>query len=138
MTSRLDLAPPSRSFAADDDAPHRLLPAAPAGGSTVFDRMGERLGHLEDVVVDEVTGKVAYAILRCGGFLGFGRRCRPLPWSLLAYDARRDGYVLRIERRELEQGPSFDPAAFDPSDDGAYRERVHAYYAPFGAKPHWT
>src|SRR6478609_9373217 len=71
----------SRSFA----PPHRLVAGERPPGGAVFDRSGQRIGVIEDVAIDEATGKVAYAILRYGGFLGMGRRCRPVPWSLLAY-----------------------------------------------------
>jgi hypothetical protein len=123
----------SRSF-----APHRLVAGERPQGGAVFDRDGQRIGVIGDVAIDEATGKVAYAILRYGGFLGVGRRCRPVPWSLLAYDPRNGGYVTVLDRLAVEGGPTFGTDILEAKDDAAYREKVHGYYADHGAAPYWT
>ncbi len=124
-----------RSFA--PVGPHRLLAAERSHGGVVFDRCGEKIGVIDDVAIDEATGKAAYAILRHGGFLGLRRRRRPIPWSLLAYDARKDGYVAAVDRAAVEAGPSFEVDVTGASDDRAFRDKVHDYYAPHGASPYW-
>jgi hypothetical protein len=126
----------SRSFA-PAETPHRLLAGERPHGAAVLDRTGERIGSIEDVAIDEATGKVAYAVLRYGGFLGMRRRCRPVPWSLLAYDARLDVYVTRMDRASVERGPTFGADVLRARDDRAYRDKVHGYYAKHGAAPYW-
>jgi len=52
-------------------------------GTAVYNRTGERLGSVEDVMIDKKSGRIAYAILSFGGFLGIGDRYHPLPWKSL-------------------------------------------------------
>ena len=131
----------SRSFAPDQatsaEGPHRLLAGERPHGAVVFDRSGERIGVIDDVAIDQATGKPAYAVLHHGGFLGLGRRCRPIPWSLIAYDPRRDGYVTGLDRAAVAGGPSFGGEGLEARDDAGDRERVFAYYARHGAAPYW-
>lgn len=139
-----DIADPPRSFAPDpelpepEEAPHRLLSADQAEGVAVYDRLGEKVAMIADVAVDEVTGKVAYAILSHGGFLGLGRRYHPVPWSVLHYDPRRGGYVLPLDRRTLESAPTYKVKATGGWDDASYRDVVHRYYQDYGAAPYWA
>lgn len=140
----VDIAEPPRSFADHDEAtesderPHRLLPADRFQGVVVHDRFGQKVGLIEDVAVDEVTGKVAYAILGHRSLLGLGRRFHPVPWSVLHYDPRTGGYVLPLDRRTLEAAPSYEAKAPGRWDDRSYRDTVHRYYREYGTAPYWA
>ena len=54
------------------------------------------------VMIDKPSGKVAYAIMSFGGFLGMGNQYHPLPWSVLKYDTNLGGYVVNLDKRQLE------------------------------------
>lgn len=111
----------------------RLISADRVEGTAVYNADGEKLGHVEDVMLDKLSGKVAYAVVSFGGFLGIGEKFHPLPWAMLNYDTDRNGYVLPINRRQLEEAPSF--ANTDLSDDDTrWRQEVHTHY---GAAPYW-
>ena len=86
---------------------HTLITASRVNGTPVFNRAGERIGHIEDLSIDKVSGQVRYALLAFGGFLGIGDRFHPLPWSALHYDVERNGYMVPMERAELEKTPHF-------------------------------
>ena len=73
------------------DETHRLISAEKVQGTPVYNAQGEKLGTIEDVMIDKITGKVAYAILSMGGFLGIGERHHPLPWNVLTYDEELGG-----------------------------------------------
>jgi sporulation protein YlmC with PRC-barrel domain len=104
----------------------------------VFSEAGERIGHVEDLAIDKVGGKVAYAILSFGGFLGIGEQYHPVPWSVLRYDTLRGGYVTPLDRAQLEAAPSFALAELgDIGDTERYRESIYSYYGTFGATPYW-
>lgn len=92
----------------------------------VRSRDGDKLGTLNALMVNKRTGHTAYAVLTIGGFLGMGRAFYPLPFSLLAFDPVNDTYVVTIDRRVLEGGPSW--AANAPEFDQAYADRVSKYY----------
>jgi sporulation protein YlmC with PRC-barrel domain len=84
----------------------RLISADRVNGTAVYDTHGEKLGTLEDVMIDKVSGRIAYAVLSFGGFLGIGDKHHPLPWATLKYHTTLGGYVVALDRRVLEGGPA--------------------------------
>ena len=85
----------------------QLIAAKQVQGTTVYDTKLQNLGSIEDVMIDKSTGRIAYAILSFGGFLGIGDRYYPLPWEKLAYNTELGGYVIDIDRDVLEGAPSY-------------------------------
>ena len=128
----IDPAKRDRSAGRDPHSRHRLISADRVQGTPVFDRQGERVGHIEDVMLDKLSGRVAYAIMSHGGLLGAGERYHPLPWSMLHYDLERNGYVVPIEKAKLADAPTLDHAEI--YEDDAWQQVVHSHYgkpAPF-------
>ncbi len=80
----------------------RLIAADQVQGTTIYNPNGDNLGSVEDVMIDKVTGKIAYAVVGFGGFLGIGNRHYPLPWEKLSYDPSMGGYVVDLDRSVLE------------------------------------
>ena len=66
-------------------------------GTEVYNRRGDHLGEVEHLMVDKPSGKVAYAVISFGGFLGMGEERRALPWQVLTYDTNLDGYVVAAD-----------------------------------------
>lgn len=89
------------------NAPDRLIGSTRVAGTPVYDRRGERLGHIEDIMIDKPSGRIAYAVLSFGGFLGFGDKHHPLPWDALRYDVSKDGYVVDLTIKDLESAPTY-------------------------------
>lgn len=116
---------------------HPLIPAKRVNGSTVFNQAGESIGKVEDIAIDKQSGKVAYAILSFGGFIGMGEKHQPLPWSALTYDPDQGGYVVDVTEEFLRLAPKLDTSELSGWDDSANREAIYAYYAPMGARPYW-
>lgn len=112
----------------------RLIGADQVQGSTVYDTLGEKLGSVEDVMLDKVSGRVAYAVLSFGGFLGIGDRYYPLPWEKLTYDTKLGGYTVDVDRTTLDGAPSYADGEVVAWDDRAWGNRVSDYY---GARPFW-
>jgi hypothetical protein len=98
---------------ADADLTHALITASRVNGTPVFNRAGERIGHIEDLSIDKISGQVRFALLAFGGFLGAGNRFHPLPWSMLEYDVARNGYVVPLDKPELEQTPNYSKDELD-------------------------
>ena len=67
-------------------SPHRLIASNRVEGTAVYDRTGEKLGRIENFMVDKVSGRSEYAVMSFGGFLGIGDDHHPIPWSKLTYD----------------------------------------------------
>jgi sporulation protein YlmC with PRC-barrel domain len=116
----------------DPRARRRLISADRVQGTPVFDFEGGKVGHIEDVMLDKETGKVAYAIMSHGGILGAGERYHPLPWSILRYDLEKGGYIVPLDKAQLEEAPTLDHTEI--YGDDAWQQIVHSHYgtpAPF-------
>jgi sporulation protein YlmC with PRC-barrel domain len=101
-------------------------------GTAVYRANGDKLGTIERVMIDKLSGKVAYAVMSFGGFLGLGHDHYPIPWSLLRYDTRLEGYVVEMNDEQLKGAPRFTADhPFDWNDNERGR-RVYDYYkVPF-------
>ena len=111
----------------DKSAPTQLLVQSNVAGTMkVESRDGAAVGSVFAFMVHKGTGRVTHAVLSLGGFLGMGKSFYPLPFALLQFDAVRDLYVVTIDRRSLEGGPSWSNNA--PVFDQAYADRVARYY----------
>ncbi len=96
---------------------HSLVPSDRVEGAPVCDRTGKKIGTIERLMLDKLTGAVAYAVVKCGGFLGAELHHYPVPWSSLKYDLSRRTYELDLTLEELRSGPSeLDGEAFDWGD----------------------
>ena len=105
------------------DETDRLIASDKVEGTEVFNRAGERIGSIYNFMVDKVTGQVSYVVMSFGGFLGLGERYYPLPWKILTYDPQRGGYVIDIDREQLERAPSY-AAGEDPWSDPERRGNI--------------
>ena len=94
----------------------RLIGSDKVEGTNVYNHAGDHLGHIDRVMIDKRSGKVSYAVMSFGGFLGIGEEHYPLPWDMLTYDVDRDGYVVDLSREKLEGAPSFGRGS-DPDWD---------------------
>ena len=106
----------------------RLISSTKVEGTPVVGRNGEHLGKIESFMVDKYTGRVAYAVMSFGGTLGYGEHLFPLPWSLLDYDAQKDGYALNLTKDQLERAPKFKRSEA-PEFSADYRRSVARAYA---------
>jgi len=117
----------SSSSDVSTDETNRLIASNKVEGTAVYNRQGERLGSVYNFMVDKYDGKVAYAVMSFGGFLGIGDSYHPLPWESLNYDTRMGGFVVDLDRSKLEGGPSYR-ATEDPWSDSEYGRGVYDYY----------
>ena len=125
---------------ASTSAEHPLILSSRVNGTPVFDREGKRLGHVDDLSVEKVSGRVVYAIMSFGGFLGMGEKFHPVPWSLLDYDVGWGGFTVPLNPDDLKGAPSYDREELRQLGGPAYRDygdAIFAYYGAYGAVPHW-
>lgn len=106
----------------------RLIGSDKVEGTHVYNRQGEHLGQVEKVMIDKYTGKVAYAVMSFGGFLGMGEEHYPLPWDVLDYDTGLDGYVVDMDRSKLEGAPSYTRGSEPAWHDPAYNREIYGHY----------
>lgn len=124
---------PAQDVANDD-----LILANRVKNTAVYNRFGDKIGHIEDLSIGRSSGKVRYALMSFGGFLGIGERFHPLPWGVLKFDPERDGYVVGLTKEELTDAPSYtaDQLAAYGGQDIEYRDDLYKYYGRFGIAPY--
>ena len=84
-------------------------------------------------MIDKISGKVAYAVMSFGGFLGIGEDYYPLPWSLLTYSTRLEGYEVNVSEGQLNGAPKYSKHESWDWSDRARNQKVYDYY---GAPPY--
>lgn len=107
-----------------------LIQANAVHAPKVESREGSAIGSVFSYLIHKGSGRATHAVLSLGGFLGMGRSFYPVPWALLQFDAVRDLYVVTVERKVLEGGPSWANNA--PDFDQGYADRVASYYGQAG------
>src|ERR1700722_15680066 len=96
-------------------------------GTAVYNTGGDKLGSIDDLMLDKVSGQVRYAVLEFGGFLGVGTDRYPIPWKVLKYSTDKGGYVVPLDKSRLDQAPKYrDDSA--PIYDTEYGNRIDRYY----------
>lgn len=113
----------------------RVVRTANVTGANVHNRDGEKLGTIQDLVIDVRRGRIAYAALSFGGFLGIGDKLFMIPWSALVYDSKTNEFVLDIGREALEKAPGFDKNHWPDMADPVYGTEIHRHY---GQMPYWA
>ena len=96
-------------------------------GTAVYNNAGDKLGSIDDLMIDKRTGQVRYAVMEFGGFLGMGTDRYPLPWSILKFDQTKDGYVVPLDKAKLEHAPKYDDLDA-PAYTSDYGRRIYSYY----------
>lgn len=113
---------------------HDLIASDKVEGTRVYDPSGEHIGSIERILIEKRSGKVSYAVLSFGGFMGIGHEHYPLPWSKLNYDETLGGYRVDVTREQLEGAPRYDHRNDDDFWTADNGRRIYDYY---GIAPYW-
>lgn len=108
-----------------------MLETSKVPGTRVYSGSHDEIGAVDDLVVDTNSGKVRYAILSFGGFLGLGKSHYVIPWTSLKWDPELNGYITGITQDQLEHSPDFNSADLR---DREWERKVHGTY---GAPGYW-
>ncbi len=106
---------------------HSVISSDKVEGTSVFNQAGDKLGSIDDLMIDKHSGHVRYAVMEFGGFLGMGTDRYPLPWSLLKDDAEKEGYVVPLDRDRMKDAPRYANECA-PEYTGDYGRAVNGYY----------
>jgi len=104
--------------------------ASKVKGTSVYNSSGDKIGTVEDVVLDKQSNQIMFAALGFGGVLGMGEKYFPVPWSMLNYDEDKGGYVVPLSKDRLESAPAYDLKELTKHDGSlsAIREQSYDYY----------
>jgi sporulation protein YlmC with PRC-barrel domain len=115
---------------ATEQSTHDVISSERVEGTAVYNEAGDRLGSIDDLMIDKRSGQVRYAVLEFGGFLGIGTDRYPLPWDILKYDTDRGGYVVPLDKERLSDAPRY-PDTEVPTYTPEYSRRVNDYYGGY-------
>lgn len=109
----------------------RTLSASSLIGDKIVNAQGEKIGKLEEIMIDVSSGTVAYAVMSFGGFLGIGDKLFALPWAALDIDETDKEIVVDVSKEFLENAPGFDKDHWPDFSAADYRASIEAYYSPY-------
>ncbi len=104
-------------------------------GDKVKNQQGEEIGRVEEIMVDVYTGRVAYAVLSFGGFMGVGNKLFAVPWAALTVDTDNEWFVLDADKEKLKHAPGFDKHDWPKLPSGQWYHEMYRYYEQ---EPYWT
>ena len=110
---------------------HRLISSEDVQGTAVYSADNTSIGEIDHLLIDKLSGRVAYAVMSFGGFLGLAHSHYPIPWSALQYDTSVDGFRTAITQTQLRDAPDFSD---DSWSDRAWESKTHKHY---GAPLYW-
>ena len=114
--------------------PHTLIASDRVEGTPVRRSNGEKIGTIERLMIDKLSGNVAYAVLSFGGFLRMGQKHAPIPWARLSYDPTLAAYHLDLSQEEMLGAPSFAAGEEFDWGDRSREVEIHNYYR---VPPYW-
>ena len=116
--------------------PH-LMGADTLVGNEVYNTDAEDLGDIKEIMLDMRSGRVSYAVLSFGGFMGMGEKLFAVPWDALKLDTENKRFVLDVDMDRLKTAPGFDKAHWPDMADASWEKSIHAYYGttPSGVQP---
>jgi sporulation protein YlmC with PRC-barrel domain len=110
---------------------HQLISSEDVEGTDVYGVDGKKVGEIDHLMIDKISGRVPYAVISFGGFLGLGHSHYPVPWAALKYDPNLGGYITGITEEKLKDAPAFSDDAWS---NRSWEAQVHKHY---NAPPYW-
>ena len=111
-----------RAIACPDDS---RISSEDVHGTEVYGQDRKNIGEIDHLIIDKVSGRVAYAVMSFGGFMGLGHSHYPIPWGALTYDRSLDGFLTNITEQQLRDAPDFSD---DSLEDRDWAARTHRHY----------
>lgn len=104
-----------------------VISSSQVDGTSVYNPAGEKLGSIDSLMIDKLSGQVRYAVMEFGGFLGMGTDQYPLPWNALKYDKNLGGYMVSLVKEQLESAPKYAKNTV-PEYTDEYGRHIYNYY----------
>jgi sporulation protein YlmC with PRC-barrel domain len=105
-----------------------LMGAETLIGNDVYNAAGESLGTIKEFMIEMSSGRISYAVLSFGGFLGVGDRLFAVPWQALQLDTENKRFTLNVSKEKLKNAPGFDKDHWPSMADSSWSTGVHAFY----------
>lgn len=103
-------------------------------GKEVKNESNEHIGKIKEIVLEKVSGQVAYVVLDSSSFLGMGGKYFAIPWQALHYDPAKECFKMHIDKERLSNAPGFDKDHWPDASDRTFGKNIAEYH---GTKPYW-
>ena len=97
-------------------------------GTAVYGKDDRKIGSVQRVMIDKISGKIACAVVSFGGFLGMGEEYFPMPWTTLKYDTGLEGYRVNVTEDQLKGAPKFNRNTDWDWSDRSRDRTINDYY----------
>ena len=104
---------------------HKLISSNDVQGTEVYGAGNKNVGEIDHLIIDKLSGRVAYAVMSFGGFLGLGHSHYPIPWSALTFDKSLGGFRTNITEQQLKDAPQFSDDSWEDRD---WETKTHQHY----------
>ena len=104
---------------------HQLISSNDVQGTEVYGAGNKNVGEIDHLIIDKLTGRVAYAVMSFGGFMRLGHSHYPIPWSALTYDKSLGGFRTNITEQQLKDAPQFSDDSWEDRD---WETKTHQHY----------
>ncbi len=111
-----------------------LLSSSSLTHTEVYNRSGQQIGQISELMIDLGTGRVAYAVLSFGGFMGLGDKLFAIPWALLQINTDKEQFILNVSKELLESAEGFDKDDWPDTTDLEWNVRTYEHYKQ---QPYW-
>jgi sporulation protein YlmC with PRC-barrel domain len=112
-----------------------VLSASSITSDKVVNDAGEHLGKIEDLMIDLESGRIAYAVISFGGFIGAGDKLFAVPWEAFQISFHDKKFILNVPKEDLKMAPGFDKNHWPEAADNSWLQEVYEYY---NCTPFWT
>ncbi len=110
---------------------HAWVSSEDVEGTNVYDPSGNKIGEVDHLMIDKLSGRVHYAVISFGGFLSLGHSHYPLPWDALSYDKKLDGFRTNVTEQQLRDSPDYSDDSWQSRD---WERNIHDHYQ---VPPYW-
>ncbi len=105
-----------------------LLSAESLAKNQVFNKNDEELGSIKDIMLDVSSGRVNYAVLAFGAFLGMGEKLFAVPWRAMKLDTVNKRFILDVDKEQLKAAPGFDKDHWPNMADQIWAKDIQRFY----------
>ncbi len=110
---------------------HQLISSEDVEGVNVYDMKGKKIGEIDHLMIDKISGRVTYAVMSFGGFIGLGHSHCPLPWGALKFNTKLNGFETSVTEAQLW---TRQPSVYDRWRHRNWETKTHTYY---NVRPYW-
>ena len=107
---------------------NNVVKTADVIGKTVYNNKAEKLGKIEEIVLDKTSGKARYVVLSFDTFMGFGGKYFAFPWQAISYDPEQKGFILNVEKEKLDDKQGFDKNHWPDMAQSEWQNKITGYY----------